>query len=117
MKWSFRIGSIFGIPIRVHLTFLLLLFFIALSGISREGSQGAVFGIVSIVSIFVCVILHEVGHSLMARHYKINVRDIVLLPIGGVSQMEDIPEEPNQEILISVVGPLVSFGLAFLFLL
>jgi Zn-dependent protease/CBS domain-containing protein len=115
MKWSFQIGKLFGIPIRVHFTFLLLLLFIGIAGSKQGGSSGAIFGMVTIVFIFLCVILHEVGHSLMAIHYGIKVRDIILLPIGGVSQMEEIPEDPKEEISISLVGPLVSFGLAILF--
>jgi Zn-dependent protease/predicted transcriptional regulator len=115
MKWSFQIGKLFGIPIRVHFTFLLLLLFIGIAGFKQGGSSGAIFGMVTIVFIFLCVVLHEVGHSLMAKHYGIVVRDIILLPIGGVSQMEEIPEDPKEEINISLVGPLVSFGLAILF--
>ena len=117
MKWSFQIGKLFGIPIRVHVTFLLLLFFIGIVGSRHAGASGAILGMVSIVFIFLCVVLHEIGHSLMAIHYGINVKDIVLLPIGGVSRMEEIPEDPKKEISISVVGPLVSFGLAFIFFL
>ncbi len=115
MKWSFKIGKLFGIPIRVHLTFLLLLFFIGYVGSKQGGSEGAILGMIVIVFIFICVILHEVGHSLVAVHYGIKVNDIILLPIGGVSRMEEIPEDPKQEITISIVGPLVSFGLAILF--
>ncbi len=115
MKWSFKVGKLFGIPIRMHLTFLLLLLFIGITGFKQAGSDGAIWGMVAIVFIFFCVILHEVGHSLMAIHYGIKVKDIILLPIGGVSEMEEIPEDPRQEITISVIGPLVSFGLAILF--
>jgi len=117
MKWSFQIGKLFGIPIKVHFTFLLLLFFIGLFGSKQTGSFGAIFGMVSIVLIFFCVILHEVGHSLMAVHYGIEVKDIILLPIGGVSRMEEIPEDPKKEINISLVGPMVSFSLALIFFL
>ena len=115
MKWSFKIGKLFGIPIRVHLTFLLLLLFIGYVGSKQGGSEGAILGMIVIIFIFVCVILHEVGHSLVAVHYGIKVNDIILLPIGGVSRMEEIPEDPKQEITISIVGPLVSFGLALIF--
>lgn len=117
MKWSLQIGKLFGIPIRVHVTFLLLLFFIGIVGSRQAGGAGAAFGMISILFIFLCVILHEVGHSLTAIRYGINVKDIVLMPIGGVSRMEDIPEDPRKEITISVVGPLVSFVLAFIFFL
>ncbi len=117
MKWSFQIGKLFTIPIRLHATFLLLLFFISIFGFRHAGISGAVFGMTSIVFIFFCVVLHEIGHSLMAIHYGIEVKDIVLMPIGGVSRMEEIPEDPRKEITISVVGPLVSFGLAFVFFL
>ncbi len=117
MKWSFQIGKLFGIPIRVHVTFLLLLFFIGIVGSRQAGGAGAIFGMVSIVFIFLCVVLHEIGHSLMAIRYGIDVKDIVLMPIGGVSRMEDIPEDPKKEITISLVGPLVSFGLAFILFL
>ena len=115
MKWSFQIGKLFGIPIRIHLTFLLLLFFVGISGSKYGGSTGTLFGMISIVLIFLCVVLHEIGHSLVARHYGIVVRDIILLPIGGVSEMEEIPQDPKQEISISIVGPLVSFSLAVVF--
>lgn len=117
MKWSFQIGKLFGIPIRVHVTFLFLLFFIGILGSREAGASGAIFGMVSIVFIFLCVILHEMGHSLVAVHYGIDVKDIVLLPIGGISRMEEIPEDPKKEITISLVGPMVSFGLAILFFL
>ncbi len=115
MKWSFQVGKLFGIPIRVHVTFLLLLLFIGVVGSKQAGGSAAAFGMISIVLIFFCVILHEIGHSLTAVHYGVDVKDIVLMPIGGVSRMEEIPEEPKKEIIISVVGPLVSFGLALVF--
>jgi Zn-dependent protease/CBS domain-containing protein len=117
MKWSLQIGKLFGIPIRVHLTFLLLLFFIAIIGSRQGGAIGALSGVISIVFIFLCVVLHEIGHSLMAIHYGVEVKDIVLMPIGGVSRMEEIPEDPKKEIAISVAGPLISFGLALIFLI
>lgn len=117
MKWSFQIGKLFGIPIKVHVTFLLLLLFIGVVGSRQAGGSAAAFGMISIVLIFFCVILHEIGHSLTAVHYGVDVKDIVLMPIGGVSRMEEIPEDPRKEITISLVGPLVSFGLALIFFL
>jgi len=114
MKWSFSIGKIFGIPIRIHITFLLLLLFVAFNphGGILSGSVGVVF----IVLVFAGVLLHELGHSLVARHYGEHVQDIMLLPIGGVSRTE-IPEDPKQEIVMAFVGPLISLMLGALFFL
>lgn len=114
MKWSFKIGTVFGIPIRVHFTFILLLLFVGVStshGDFLRGIQGAIF----VISIFGCVVIHEIAHSFFAKYFGIGVREIVLLPIGGVSQIEELPNEPRKEIIISIAGPLVSFLLAFIF--
>jgi len=114
MKWSFKIGSIFGIPVRIHITFLLLLFFVAVN--PHKGLLGGLVGVVFIILVFIGVLLHELGHSLVARHFGESVHDIVLLPIGGVSRME-IPQDPRQEILVAVSGPVVSLILAMFFLI
>jgi len=114
MKWSFKIGSIFGIPIRIHITFLLLLFFVAIN--PHRGLLGGLVGVLFIVLVFIGVLLHELGHSLVARHFGAPVHDIILLPIGGVSRTE-IPEDPKQEIMMAVAGPVVSLILALFFLL
>ncbi len=117
MKWSFEVARLFGIPLRVHITFLLLLLFVAM-GAERAGEAGtALYGVVTILFVFACVVLHELAHSLMARHYGVNVRAIVLLPIGGVSQMEEMPEDPKEEIKVSLAGPLTSLTLALAFYL
>lgn len=112
MKWSVRMGSLFGIPVRVHLTFLLLLLFIAFSPGGRRGAIAGIYGVVWVVLVFGCVVLHELSHSLVARNYGIPVRSITLLPIGGVSQMGAMPESPRQEFAVAVAGPLLSFALA-----
>jgi Zn-dependent protease/predicted transcriptional regulator len=115
MKWSFEVTRLFGIPLKIHVTFLLLLLFVAMGGPARGGAAAAVNGVVTIVFLFVCVVIHELAHSLMAIRYGVNVRAIVLLPIGGVSQMEEMPEDPKQEIKVSVAGPLTSLALGALF--
>jgi len=112
MKWSFTIGRIFGIPIRVHLTFLLLLLFVALN--RQGGILSGLMGVMFILLVFAGVLLHELGHSLVARHYGEKVHDIMLLPIGGVSRTE-IPEQPKQEIVMAVIGPAISLALAGVF--
>lgn len=112
MKWSIRMGSIFGIPVKLHLTFLLLLaliYFIGPSLIGIGGLQGVVF----VILVFASVVFHELSHAMVARHYGIQVSDITLLPIGGVARMATLPEEPIQEILISVAGPIASIVLGF----
>jgi Zn-dependent protease len=103
MKYSFRIGSAWGIPIELHITFILLI--------------AAVFALfypevyLSVVTLllFVFVMFHELAHSIVARHYGIRVRKIVLYPIGGVSEIEEVPENPAIEWKLAVAGPLMSF--------
>jgi len=112
MKWSFRIGSILGIPVKVHATFLLLLVLIFFAGSSLVGT-GGMQGVLFVVLVFASVVFHELSHSMVARYYGINVVDITLLPIGGVARMASPPDRPVQEILIAVAGPAASLFLAF----
>jgi len=109
MKYSFKIGSVWGIPIELHITFLLLLGVVAFSSI---------YYFVLIVALFFFVTIHELSHSVVAKHYGIKVRKILLYPIGGVSAIEEIPEKPRIEWRMAIAGPLVSFaiGLFLLFL-
>jgi Zn-dependent protease/CBS domain-containing protein len=99
MSWSLPIIRIAGIQLRIHITFLLLIGWIAL------GSASAV---VFVLLLFLCVVLHEFGHALAAKGYGINTPDITLLPIGGVARLERIPEEPKQELIIAAAGPAVT---------
>lgn len=114
MGWSIKIATVKGIDIRIHLTFLLIILWAAVEGGTgiEGGLRGAIFGIVSTTLLFFCVVLHELGHSFQALRYKVKVRDITLLPIGGVAQMESIPEKPSQELAISLAGPAVNFAIA-----
>ncbi len=113
MKWSWKIGSLMGIPVRVHSTFVLLLILIYFAGISLIGIGGFQ-GVLFVVLIFASVVFHELSHAMVARYYGINVLDITLLPIGGVARMPNPPSVPKQEILISIAGPLASLSLAFI---
>ena len=110
MSWSFKIGTIFGIPIRIHLTFLLLLGYIALK--PEEGLSGA--GFVGLI--FICVVLHELGHSLVGRKFGADVASITLLPIGGVASMRNLPKSAKAEMFTAIAGPAVSVALGVIFL-
>ncbi|NJN54024.1 MAG: CBS domain-containing protein [Anaerolineae bacterium] len=101
-----------GIAIRVHITFPLIVAFVAMQYGAISGWSGAIFGIVSVLLLFVLVTLHELGHSFAALHYDIPVRQIVLLPIGGMAQLEQMPEKPVQEFVVALAGPAVNVVLA-----
>jgi stage IV sporulation protein FB len=108
VRTSFRLGRIFGIPIDVHLTFLLFVVFLGMVYAFHGGAKAAIAGVSFILALFLSVTLHELGHSLVARRFGVKVRGIILLPIGGVSQMDDMPEQPSREFLIAVAGPVTS---------
>ena len=112
MRWSFPVGKVFGIPIRVHYTFLLLLAFIWYAESSIYGPQTGLNSVILWLLIFLCVLLHELGHSRVAQSYGLNIVSIVLLPIGGVSQITDIPKDPIKEVNITIAGPIVNFVIA-----
>lgn len=115
MKWSWRLGSIAGIALYVHATFVLLLAWVALREYQTSGdAMQAVGGVVFVVAIFATVVLHELGHALAARRYGIRTRDITLLPIGGVARLEAMPKEPRQELVVALAGPMVNVVIAAL---
>jgi Zn-dependent protease/CBS domain-containing protein len=107
MKYSFKIGSAWGIPIELHLTFILLI--AAVFILSLPTQQFYTFFLV--LFLFIFVVFHELAHSVIARHYGIKVRKIILYPIGGVSEIEEIPDNPSQEWRMAVAGPLTSLVL------
>jgi Zn-dependent protease len=98
MKWSLKLGKLLGIDVYLHFTFLLLLAFLGFYyWRATHNVDAALRGVAFIVALFGCVVLHELGHALMARRYGIQTRDITLLPIGGIARLEKIPEKPMQE--------------------
>ena len=105
MKYSFKIGSAWGIPIELHITFLLLIIAVFIL------SYPDFYLFFIILFLFLFVVFHELAHSVIARHYGIKVRKIVLYPIGGVSEIEEIPDNPSQEWRMAVAGPLTSLVL------
>jgi len=113
MPWVMPLGRIAGIAVNVHATFLLLLAWIAaISYGPRASWRDAASGVLYIVVVFATVVLHELGHALMARRYGIHTQDITLLPIGGVARLERMPEDPRAELSIALAGPAVNVALA-----
>lgn len=113
MNWSLKVGKLFGIDIKIHVTFLLILVWGALN---YGGSAGPLYGLVVTLGLFTLVLLHELGHSLAALWYGIPVKDITLLPIGGVARLERMPEKPLQELVVAIAGPAVNVVLAAILL-
>ena len=112
MSWSFRLVRILGTDVKVHVTFILLLAFFFAKWQMEAGVGAAVAMTVLFVALFLCVLLHEFGQILMARHFGIRTPDVMLLPIGGVARLERIPEQPRQELLIALAGPAVTVAIA-----
>jgi Zn-dependent protease/CBS domain-containing protein len=123
MGGSFKIGRAFGIDVKVHWSFFLLLIFFGYLAFRDSGSLvSALVTVGLVVVLFFCVLLHEFGHSLVAIRLGSEVQDITLLPIGGLARMKSLPERPIDEVKVAVAGPLVNvvlapifFGLALLF--
>lgn len=104
--WSWRVATVSGIPVRLHASFLVFLIWAALVG----GQEGALF----ILAVFLCVLLHEFGHALVARRYGVGTRDITLYPVGGVATLRG-RLAPREEFWVTLAGPLTNLVLAGLF--
>lgn len=113
MGTSITLFRIFDIDMRIHWTFVLILVYGAFAfGDSSAGPVlGALYGVIIVLLLFVCVTLHEFGHALVAKYFGVKVPHITLLPIGGVASLERMPDRPVEELLIAIAGPLVNFAL------
>ncbi len=118
MSWSLNIGKVAGTVVRIHLTFLLFLAWIFVASYAAGGAATAWSTLFYLVLLFLCVLLHEFGHIFTARAFGVPTPYVTLLPIGGVAQLERIPEEPWEEFLIAIAGPMVNVAitLALVFL-
>jgi Zn-dependent protease/CBS domain-containing protein len=113
MSWSLKLGRPFGIPLYIHWSFLILIAWLVYTHTaSGDDARTTALGIAFVLSIFGCVILHELGHALTARRFGIKTADITMLPIGGVARLERMPDKPQQEFLVAIAGPLVNFAIA-----
>ncbi len=112
MRWSRNVGRFFGIDVDVHLSFLLLLAWVGIGALVDGGSLlAAALSVLFLVGVFASVVLHELGHALTARAFGIRTRRILLLPIGGMAQLERMPRSPVVELVVALAGPAVSFAL------
>jgi Zn-dependent protease len=111
MKFSWKLGRVAGIDLFLHSTFLMLLAFVGMT------NQDSLMAVLFVSAIFSCVLVHELGHALMARQFGISTVDITLYPIGGVARLARMPRAPGAELLIALAGPAVNVVLAGLFTL
>jgi len=118
VKGSLKIGRFAGINVYIHWTFLLLIGYVLFYFGAGKPMLTALKGVLFVLTVFGCVLLHEFGHALTAKRYGIQTHDITMLPIGGVARLERMPREPRQELLVAAAGPAVNVVIAgFLFVL
>jgi len=118
MRGNITLGKFAGIKVRIHWSFWLIILWIIFLDISRGNTLGGMlWNVFFILSIFLCVVLHEFGHALTARRFNIGTRQITLLPIGGVASLEKMPENPKEELLVAIAGPVVNLVIALVLIL
>ena len=117
MKGAFQLVRVAGIPIRIHWSFGILIAWVIYTAVSYDlGWQATLMSVAIVLTIFLCVVLHEYGHALTARRFGVETRDIILSPIGGIARLDFIPEKPREEILIAIAGPAVNLVIATILL-
>jgi Zn-dependent protease len=112
MKGSWRMARVAGVDINLHWSFSLVILWVLLHGaMGRRELANIVFILAAVLLLFACVMLHELGHALMARWLRVEVQSITLLPIGGLARIQAVPEQPLYELLITAAGPLANLAL------
>ncbi len=112
MGWSVKIARVAGTEIKIHITFLVFLLWIGFIYYQVGGRAAAIQGLAFILLLFLCVLLHELGHVTAAKAFGITTPDITLLPFGGVARMQRMPDKPVQEIIVALAGPAVNVVIA-----
>lgn len=115
IEQAFRIGSFANIPVRIHWTFLLLIAYVVGTGLYEKLDWTGIGMLVAFtLCMFVCVVLHEFGHALTAKRFGVKTADIILLPIGGVARLVNLPDKPKHELWIAIMGPVVNLIIAII---
>lgn len=115
MKGSLRIITLFGIPVHVHWTFALIFVYIYFLGSISNSAPGITRSYMILIGmLFICVLMHEYGHALMARRFGVGTHDIILSPIGGIARLNKLPEKPMQEFLVAIAGPAVNLAIVLI---
>jgi Zn-dependent protease len=109
LGWSMNLFRVRGIQLSIHASFFLLLAYVGWEGWNAAGWRGAGWLVLGTAAVFVSVTLHELGHAAAARYFGIRTPRILLLPIGGMAEMESIPRRPREEIIIALAGPAVNY--------
>lgn len=117
LRGTFQITKLFNIPVLIHWSFILIIFWVMYIGQMEGLSINSMIWLgVFMMALFLCVVLHEFGHALTARYYGIKTYDIILLPIGGIARLQRLPEKPIQEFMVAIAGPLVNVAIALILL-
>lgn len=112
---AWHVGTFAKIPVKIHWSFVLILVYVASTAASQgSGWMEITIEICFVLTMFLCVVLHEFGHALTAKQYGIQTEDIILLPIGGVARLRNLPEKPVQELIIAIMGPVVNVVIAII---
>src|SRR3989337_4019737 len=117
MRSSLNLGSIGGTAFRIPVPFLPFLVWLGAIYYRQGGAEAAWQGTIFIVILFLCVLLHELGHVFAARRYGIQTRDVTLWPFGGIASMERMPDKPSEELIVALAGPAVNVVIAAVLLL